>query len=376
MSKNVFTPEFQEAMVSKINNAEDKSIAIVEAMEMMVAASNSDLVDSIVKEANENRMAANKGFRPLSESEKKFYNGLKAGAKQSVTADQIDIIPVETIDWTLNEIKQDSGITRLITFAPAGVKKWLTASKTGTAAWGGLTDEIVSELTATIEGTDMDAHKLSAFCLIPKAIRDLEIGYVDKYFTAILEEAMRDGFAAGYLYGDGKTAPIGLAKKISQVNQDGTHTAKTKVATVTGFSPAALAPHLKTLSHNGIRKIEKLYVICNPLDRYQYVNPALYGDSFVGGWVDKSFMPIEVIEDANVTQGDGFLTIEGVFTMGFRDVMVDEYKETKAVEDCDLIIAKVYGNGRAVDDDAAVYFNITKLEEYVPTVKNVAEAGE
>lgn len=376
MSKNVFTPEFQEAMVSKINNAEDKSIAIVEAMEMMVAASNSDLVDSIVKEANENRMAANKGFRPLSESEKKFYNGLKAGAKQSVTADQIDIIPVETIDWTLNEIKQDSGITRLITFAPAGVKKWLTASKTGTAAWGGLTDEIVSELTATIEGTDMDAHKLSAFCLIPKAIRDLEIGYVDKYFTAILEEAMRDGIAAGYLYGDGKTAPIGLAKKISQVNQDGTHTAKTKVATVTGFSPAALAPHLKTLSHNGIRKIEKLFVICNPLDRYQYVNPALYGDSFVGGWVDKSFMPIEVIEDANVAQGDGFLTIEGVFTMGFQGVMVDEYKETKAIEDCDLIIAKVYGNGRAFDDDAAVYFNITKLEEYVPTVKNVAGAGE
>ena len=363
--------ELQAQIVKDINEAEDKGLAIAEGMEKIAGAVHADIVEKILKEAEADKISEKKGFRPLSENEKKFYSVLKGGAKQAITADQIDIIPVETIDWTLNEIKQDSGITRLITFAPAGVKKWLTASKTGTAAWGGLTDEIVSELTATIEGTDMDAHKLSAFCLIPKAIRDLEIGYVDKYFTAILAEAMRDGIAAGYLYGDGKAAPIGLAKKISQVNQNGTHTAKAKVATVTGFSPTALAPHLKTLSHNGIRKVEKLYVICNPLDRYQYVNPALYGDSFVGGWVDKSFMPIEVIEDANVTQGDGFLTLEGVFTMGFQGVMVDEYKETKAIEDCDLIIAKVYGNGRAVDDDAAVYFNITNLIPYIPTVETV-----
>ena len=111
-----------------------------------------------------------------------------------------------------------------------------------------------------------------------------------------------------------------------------------------------------------------MYLICNPLDRYQYVNPALYGDSISGGYVSKSFIDMEVIEDANVTRGDGIFTLDGVYTMGFQGVKVDEYKETKALDDADLIIAKVYGNGRAVDDNAAVVFDVEQLLPYVPTV--------
>ena len=40
-----------------------------------------------------------------------------------------------------------------------------------------------------------------------------------------------------------------------------------------------------------------------------------------------------------------------------------------ALDDADLIIGKVYANGRAVDDSVAVPFDVTKLEEYVPTIR-------
>lgn len=375
MRINALTPELQESYIQKIESAEDKSTAIIGVMEDMMGVIHGDIIDQILEEARQDKANRDKGFRVLSENEKSFYGTLKAGAKQAVTADQIDIIPVETIDYTLNEVKKASAITSLINFAPANVKKWLSASKTGAAAWGNLTDEITQELSATITAMNMDVFKLSVFCVIPKAIRDLEIGYVDRYFTAILNEAMQDGIVKGYLDGDGKIAPIGITKKIDQVNQDGTHTAKTTIATITGFSPKQMAPVLTTLSHGGLRPVSKVYLLCNPLDRYQYVNPALYGDSITGGYVAKSFLDLEVIEDANVTQGKGIFTMAGLYTMGFQGVKVDEYKETKAIEDADLVIAKVYGNGRAVDDDAAVVFNITKLEEYVPTVINQA-AGE
>ena len=175
----------------------------------------------------------------------------------------------------------------------------------------------------------------------------------------------QDGEAYAFLYGDGKVAPVGITKRVSVLNQDGTHVAKTKIATVTSLSPKGLAPVLQTLTNNGLRRVSKLYLICNPLDEAQYVNPALYGDSVSGGWVNKAFMPIEVIADANVTQGDGVFTIENAYTMGYSGAKVDEYKETKALEDADLLIAKVYANGRADDDNTAVYFDITKLEEYV-----------
>lgn len=44
---------------------------------------------------------------------------------------------------------------------------------------------------------------------------------------------------------------------------------------------------------------------------------------------------------------------------------------TKAIEDADLIVAKCHANGRAVDDNVAVIFDVTKLEEYVLPVTQV-----
>lgn len=366
----------QQRVLEVFDKTEDKNEAMFNAIEMIVSEQNKELIEQIVRDSkNGNR----NGFRQLTKNEIAFYEQMKRGAKdfnQSVTAAQIDIIPVETIDFTLKDVKEPSGIRKLIKFTPPGVKKWLFGSKTGGSAWGALTSAITSdsEITAALTSKNMDEFKLFAYCVIPKAIRDLEIGYVDRYFTAVLNEAMEDGIATGYLYGDGKTSPIGIAKKVDQVEVSGVHSAKTKVTTVTGFSPKKLSAAIQTLTNGGTRKVEALYVVCNPLDKAAYVDPALYGDSFVAGWVNKSYLPIEVISDANVHQGDGFLTIAGAYTMGFQDVRVDEYKETKALEDADLLIAKAYSNGRADDDNTAVYFDVTELEEYKPTV--ITETAE
>lgn len=43
----------------------------------------------------------------------------------------------------------------------------------------------------------------------------------------------------------------------------------------------------------------------------------------------------------------------------------------KAMDDADLIIAACSANGRAVDDNVAVIFDVTKLEEYVLPVTQV-----
>lgn len=373
----------KEELLAKLNGAENKPEAIYDLIADMQTEANAELIDKITAQAAADRANAShnadRGFRPLSAEEVKFYNMVKAGpqayaAQMSVTADQIDILPTETIDYTLNEIKKASGVTNLITFTPANVKKWLFGSKTGAAAWGNLTDGITSELTAGITSLNMDAFKLSAFIVIPKAIRELEIGYVDKYVTAILEESMQDGIVQAYLNGDGKTAPIGIMKQIGKKESDGSASDKT-LTPVTSFSPKGLAPALKILSHNGLRSVDRLALIANPLDVYDYVNPALYADSVVAGFAQKSAVPVTTYADANMAQGKAALTLPGVYTMGFQSVQVNTYEQTKALDDADLIIAKVYGNGRAVDDDAAVVFDVTKLEEYeFPAHKTKAAA--
>lgn len=372
--------ELKKEIAEMLNTAEDKSAAIADAMEKVAAETQQALIQQVVAEAerasHDAEYKKTLGLANLSEAEKIFFEKLKAGAKMAVTADQIDIIPTETVDRTLADVRTEYPITGLINFAPANVKHWLTGSKTGGAVWGALTAALTSsgELSATITALNIEVNKLYAYCIIPKAIRDLEIGYVEKYFRAILKEAMYDGIVTGYLDGDGKVAPIGILRQIGTVGQDGTHTAKTVNATLTGFSPKQLAPVLTALSKNGKRAVREIVVIANPADVYAYVNPALYGDSISGGYVNKSFMNTRVIEEPNMASGKAVITMPGVYTMGFSGLKVNEYKETKALEDADLLIAKVYGNGRAEDDNCAYVFNPTKLEEYKPHV--VSESAE
>lgn len=371
--------DMKNEIVQKLNAAEDKGQAITDAMEMIIKESQKGLIEQVVAEARRAEQDAeykkSLGMPTLTENEKKFFERLKLGAKQSITADQIDIIPRETIDRTLDDIRAEYPVLGLITFAPANVKHWLVASKSGGAVWGALTAVLsdTAELSATITSLNIEVSKLYAYCIIPKAIRDLEIGYVERYFRAILNEAMYDGIVDGYLSGDGKTAPIGILKQIGSVAQDGTHNAKTVVSTITGFGPLDMAPILTALSKNGTRPVTNLSLIANPTDVYGYVNPALYGDSISGGYVRKAFMPFNVIEEPKIPAGKAAFTMGGYYVMGFSGMKVDEYKETKALEDADLLIAKVYGNGRAVDDNVAYVFNPQNLLPYVPTVETITK---
>ena len=362
--------DVKEKVLQLINDAEPekKADAIFQSIEMVQEAMHEDLIRQVVAESerasHDAEYKKQLGLRNLSQEEKKFYEGF-GDIKQSITANQIDIIPTEIIDRTLDDVRKASNILKLVNMAPANVKKWVVASHSGTAVWGNLTDSIKGELSAEISALNIELHMLSAYLVIPKAIRELSVEFVDRYFMAILSEAMQDGLVKGYLDGDGKTGPVGIFRKISETNSDGTNKAKTVSAKITKFSPKGLADVRKTLTNDGKRVVEKLYLICNPSDEAEYVDPCMYGEALTGGYVNKSFIDIEKIVDANCPKGKAAFTIAGYYTMGTTGVRVNEYDQTKAMENADLIITNCYANGRAVDDNVAVIFDVTKLEEYV-----------
>ena len=374
MKFNKVNQELQEKVVELLNNSEDKSKAIYEAIEMLNEAQHQDLIEQlqIENEAFKANSQLNEklGLRALSKNEKSFYEKL---INQSVTVKQGDVLPTELIDNTLASVKEASDTLKLVQMAPAGVKKWLVAEKTGTASWAGLTDALTAELTATITSMNIEVNKLYVLLVVPKAIRELALPFVDKYFSAILAEAMHDGLVDGYLNGNGKVAPIGIFKQIGAVNVDSTHKDKTVSSTITGFSPKQLAPVKKTLSNGGNRKVNKLYLIANPSDVYEYVEPALYYQG-ANGYISTSRTEIEVIEEPMCPKGKAAFTLDQMYVLGMDSIKVDEYKETKALEDANVLIGKVYANGRATDDNTAFIFDVTKLVEYVPTYNSVTSA--
>ena len=372
--------ELQQKVKELLNGAEDKSAAIYEAAEMIINAKHDILIKELVeqnaKAAADESYRKNLGLHALSKEESEFYEKVKGGVYQAITAKQIDIMPTSIVDRTLEDVKKASDILTLVNFAPADVKHWITGEHSGKAAWGtGLTSEITGELSATIKGIDLEQHKLTVYMVIPKAISDLALPFVDKYFRAILAEAMQDGLVDGYLNGNGKTGPVGITKKLETFTSTGTAQDKTKLNTIKKFSPKGLKEVRKTLSNKGKRRVTELHLICNPLDEAEYVDPCLYGEALTGGYRNTSFMPIVKHVDANCPEGTGIFTLKGVYTMGTSGVRFDEYDQTKAMEDANLVIGKCYANGRADDDNCAVVFDITKLEEYILPVNQVTAPG-
>lgn len=372
--------ELQQKVKELLDGAEDKSAAIYEAAEMIINAKHDTLIKELVEQNA--RAAADESYRKslglhtLSKEESEFYEKVKGGVYQAITTKQIDIMPTSIVDRTLEDVKEASDILALVNFAPADVKHWITGEHSGKAVWGTeLTAEITGELSATIKGIDLEQHKLTVFLVIPKAIRDLALPFVDKYFRAILAEAMQDGLVEGYLNGNGKTGPVGITKKLETFTSTGTAQDKTKLNTIKKFSPKGLKEVRKTLSNKGKRRVTELHLICNPLDEAEHVDPCLYGEALTGGYRNTSFMPIVKHVDANCPEGTGIFTLKGVYTMGTSGVRFDEYDQTKAMEDANLVIGKCYANGRADDDNCAVVFDITKLEEYVLPVNQVTAPG-
>lgn len=369
--------EIKEQVIKLLNESEDKGEAIVQAMEMMNQAAHQQLIDEIVAESAKASVDADYmktlGLRNLSEEEKSFYENFK-DIKQAITASQIDIIPTTIVDRTLEDVKKASDILKLVSFTPAGVKRWLTGAHSGSAVWGDMmdvTNDIQGALSATVSGLNIEEFLLTAYLIIPKAISELALEFVDKYFSAILSEAMQDGLVSGYLNGDGKTGPIGIMREIATTESDGTKKVKTVLTNITGFSPKQLAGVRKTLTNGGKRVIKTLYLLCNPSDEAEYVDPALYGEALVGGYHNVSFVNLEKIVDANVPAGKGIFTIEGHYTMGTTGVKIAKHEQTLAMKNADLVVASAYGNGRADDDNVAVVFDVTKLKEYVLPVTQV-----
>lgn len=370
--------ELQEKVRTMLNDADDKGEAIYQAVDMIMSAKHEKLINDLAEQNT--RASADEDYRrslglhTLSKEEQEFYEKVK-DIKQAITAKQVDIIPTTIIDRTLDDVKKASDILSLIQFAPADVKKWMIAEHSGQGVWGELTGAILGELSASFSALNIEQHKLSVYMVIPKAIRDLALPFVDRYFTAILAEAMQDGLVKGYLMGDGKNGPIGIMKQIETYKEDGTADDKEVLGTITKFSPKGLKEVRKKLTNGGKRTVSGLELICNPLDEAEYVDPALYGEAMTGGYRNTSFMPINKHVDLNCPQGKGIFTIPNVYVMGATSVQMNEYDQTKALDDADLIIGKCYANGRAVDDNCAVVFDITKLEEYVLPVTQVT-SGE
>lgn len=364
------TQKFQEEALELLENAENKSEAILQVIQMAQEAKYEEVINELKKEEekakSDEQYAKSLNLRILNAEEKEFYQKLK-DAKQALVFKQDDVIPTTIVDRTLEDIQKESKIMDLINFTPANVTKWITGSYTGVSSWHGLTDELKGELEATIGSLNIELAALDAYLVIPKAISELSLPFVDKFFNAILKEALILGIEEGFCNGNGQDEPIGIYKSIEK-STDGVHEDKTVNTNLTSFKPKAMAEAKKYLTKQGKRKYDKIYIVCHPNDEADYVAPAIYNDR---GELISSYKNLEVVTSIKNPEGKAALVLPKKYTMGFSGFKVKKYDQTLALKNADLLVGNVYANGQADDDYVAYVFDVTKLEEYVPTVKTI-----
>ena len=359
---------------------ENNSEAYVQAFNDL-AASIQEAVRAEYEQAiqsNDASILAQRGVRQLTSEETQYYQAvieaMKSNNPKQALSEVDKVLPKTTIDAVFEDLTANHPLLDAINFQNTGaLVEIIISTSSGVAGWGDLTATINEELAGSFAIIELGQKKLSAFIPVAKAMLDLGPSWLDKYVRTLLAEALATELEAAIVDGDGNGKPIGMTRKLSGA-VDGVYPRKTDTA-ITDLSPATFGTILNTVSQgpNGKRRaVPELLMVVNPADYYTKVFPATTPRTTDGGYTTGVFpYPTKVIVSAAVPSGKAVFGLGNRYFFGLgtaKGGKLEYSDEYRFLEDQRVYLIKLYGNGRALDENAFVYVDISNL---VPTVQKV-----
>lgn len=361
------------------------------------AAASMELSGSIAEELREqydarfdelrqdmdSRILAARGVRQLTSTERDFYQKmLKASASadphQAFTGADA-AIPTTVIEAVFEDLRRDHPLLSRIRFQPTAGKAKIILGTDGyqRAAWGELNSAIVQEMSAGLVAMDANACKLSAFIYVPKDALELSPEWLDTYVRECLYEMYANGLEYGIVAGTGNGEPIGMLRDVSPTASvvGGVYPAKNTVA-VTDLSPATVGNLLSliALDENGkSRAVRDVILLVNHQDYFSRIFPATTVMADDGTYRrDVLPFPIDVIPVGCLDSGKAVLGLAYRYaaTVAGAD-RIDYSDHYQFVPDQRTYIVKGFGYGRAKDDNAFLYLDISGITPYVPQVATI-----
>lgn len=366
--ENEITQDVQKKIIQELNDSENKGEAILLAIQEVVDNKTIKIIEKLKEEEKEfvanKKTAEQLGLKTVfSKEEKEFYEKFKQSS--GVTFTQPSVIPTSIINVALDEMQTESKLLNIAEILPADVKEWIVSDYNCLYSWHSISDELKEEIKATIKGTQFDINELDCYLIVPKALSELSLPFVDKFFNSIVKESLIKGAEYGMLNGNGNEEPIGYYYQIDK-SIDGVHSLKEIDNSINNFSPETMGKIENYLSKEGKRNVEKIFLVCNPSDKAMYVKRAMYKED---GTKIPAAEEIEVITSTENPKGKALFTLEKKYKLGFSGYSIKKYDQTLALKNADLLVGTVKANGRATSDNDAYVFDVTKLEKYVEKVK-------
>ena len=365
---------FALAFKTAIDEKNDEKLA--QAFEEYSNSVQQQLLDTAaeIKDTADSTILTQRGIRQLTSVEQKFYGGLTEAMKSSnprQALTNLDLtIPQTVIDTVMTDIENSHPLLNAINIQNTfGSVKWIYSDNVQKlAAWGKITSEITKEIGETIHELEFGTNKLTAFIPVPKDLLDLGASYIDAYVRKILADALATGLEYAVIKGTGKDMPIGLSKNLEGAVSSGVYPDKTKVALkdLSVKSYCGVVAKLAKDRNDRPRVVSSVDLIVNPVDYIEKIVPATTVLATDGSYKGNIFpFPTRVIQSEMVDQGTAIIGMLNNYPLCLstgKEGKVEYSDQYQFLEDNRVYAIKLFGTGRAKDNNSFVFLDISKLE--------------
>ena len=316
---------------------------------------------NIIDQADQAAMTS-RGLNPLTAEEKKYYNEVIGTEGFAGTE---ELLPATVFDRVFEDLRKKHPLLSEITFQnTTGVTEWVTRNGTVEAAWWGkLTDAIAKKLAMAFKKERTGLYKLSAYIPVAKAMLGLGPQWLDRFVREILFESMALALEMAIIDGTGEEQPIGMNRDLEGAVVEGVYPVKSTVPLV-DLEPATLGQKVMApLTKGGERAVPQVLLMVNPLDYWEKIfaqTTFLTADkTYVYGVLP---IPAKIIQSVAVTKGTIIAGMAKDYFMGVGSTQILEYSDHyKFLEDERTYIAKQYANGKPVDNESFIIYNISNM---------------
>ena len=355
-----------DAMQSEDKDVQVKAFAdFTDALQEDIMNRAKAEMENLTNSTSDNQILVNRGVRKAFTSEEmKYFNAVVAREGFAGVEEEF---PVTIVQEIFNNLKTEhplisrvdaKDVTGLVTFV-------LANPNAATAYWGPICADISQMILEGFKEISLKASRLSGFVAICKGMLDLGPNYLGQYIYETIYEIMSTALEVAIVTGNGQNKPVGMLKSLSNGTVQGDSTViyadKVPVA-LTDLTPATLSGPRALLAEKKLDKGEVLFIV-NPVTYFLKVFPKLAKQTDSGAWVVTNLPTGETVVQSHAVPvdkaivGDAknyFLGVSGALSL-------TEYKETLAIEDLNLYIAKMYATGQPKDKDAFIVLGLTGI---------------
>lgn len=370
---NNHTKAYEEAKLNYANvvkneesTPEQVETAWVNMQDALVNSLTTQISNEVTNNTLDQVILSNRGVDVMTAEETKFFNVVVSDGFQ----DEI-VLPYTIEERIYDDLTSDHPLLSVINFRDLGTitLTTITSEYEGAAVWGPIFGDIKGKLNAAFKQEKIAQSKLTAFVVLPKDLAKFGPKWVAAYVQTQITETYAVALENAIINGAGPTKeePIGLIRDLAAaVDPTNGHAKKAAVGALTLADPKTIIKEFsgigKELSEkeNGkpLNVSGKVALVINPADAWDLKGDFTIQNS-LGDYITKLPFNFTLIESEFAKKGELIAFVKDRYD-AYRGggIEVTEYKETLAMEDCNLHIAKTFAFGKPRDNKVAAIYTL------------------